>query len=195
MSSDATFSADDRSGWTHVEAMSDDTCSAAIPLGFTFTGWGQAVTSVTLSSNGVLFFGPVCSADFGNSALPTDISPNALLAFFWDDLFDYGAGEYYEYTTTGSPGGRVFHLYFRNRLFSSVCGTDAMTVMISIHEGSNLITATYLGFTGCLNMRGASATIGLQGPNGTDPSMLGFNAPVLDDNAGRQTVSFQPPRQ
>ena len=192
----AQFNQNSRSGWTHVEALGDDTCSAAIPLGFTFTGWGRTDSAITVSSNGVLFFGLNCSASFTNTQLPASISADPLLAFFWDDLFDYGAGEYLEYTTLGSPGGRVFYLYFRNRLLSTVCGTDAINLMISIYEGSNVISVTYSGLTNCSAIRGGAATFGLQGPGGAGAqtySSVGFNVPILDDSAPRNTISYQPP--
>lgn len=195
VSVDAQFSQNDRAGWTHVEALGDDTCFSSIPLGFTFTGWGRADTSVSVSSNGCLFFGNACSSSFSNSSLPTFISPDPVLAFFWDDLFDYGTNEYLEYATFGTAPGRVFNLYFRNRLLSTACGTDAVNVMISVHETSNLVRVTYSGMSGCLQMRGGAATVGLQGPNGTDASLVSFNAPILDNDAPRQSVSFQPPQQ
>lgn len=195
VSVEAQFSQDDRSGWTHVEALGDDTCFSNIPLGFTFTGWGRADTTVSVSSNGCLFFGNLCSTSFTNSSLPAFISPDPMLAFFWDDLVDFGAGEYFEYATFGSAPGRVFNLYFRNRLLTSACGSDAVNIMISIHESSNLVRVTYSGMSGCLNIRGGAATFGLQGPNGTDASLVAFNAPILDNDAPRQSISFQPPAQ
>lgn len=194
---DTQFSQDDRSGWTHVETLGDDTCFPGIPLGFSFTGWGRADTTISVSSNGVLFFGSNCSTEWTNTTLPTAISVDPIFAFFWDDLQDFGSGEYFEYATFGSPGGRVFNLYFRMRLHdTAVCGANPMNVMVSIHEGSNLIRATYSGFTGCANLRGTSVTFGLQGPGGSaaEAFVVGVNAPILDNDAPRQTISFQPPR-
>lgn len=193
---DAQFSLNDRAGWTRIESLGDDQCHLNIPLGFTFTGWGRSDTVVSVSSNGVLFFGSSgCSTSFTNSALPTFITNAPLLAFFWDDLRDNGTGEFIEYATLGSAPGRVFSLYFRNRLFSTVCGSDPINLQISIHEGSNLIQVAYTGMTGCLGVAGSSATFGLQAPNGTDAYMVSFNAPILDNDAVRQTMSFTPPRQ
>ena len=194
-STDTSFSIDDRSGWVHVESLPDDSCFDGIPLGFTFTGWGRADTTVSVSSNGVLFFGGGCSSEYFNTALPSGISNNPFVAFFWDDLLDLGSGQYFEYTTVGSPGGRVFYLFFRNRLLSNACGTDTINLMLSIHEGSNLVQISYSDFTGCANIRGASATFGMQGPNGSDAVTVGYNAPILDDNAPRQSITYQPPRQ
>jgi hypothetical protein len=189
------FSQDDRSGWTHVEDLGDDTVISNIPLGFTYTGFGINTSVVSISSNGILFFGNNGSSALFNTQLPTAISTDAMLFFFWDDLKDYGAGEFMEYTTLGSPGGRVFNLYFRNRLFSPNCSTNGITVMISIHEGSGLIKATYSGFSGCSDLRGGSATLGFQTPGGSSATAftVGVDSPVLDDNTPGQSMSFHPP--
>ena len=77
----AQFSIDDRSGWTHVEALADDTCTTNIPLGFTFTGWGRSDTSVSVSSNGIVFFGPSCSTSRICSGLLTSVRTAARMAF------------------------------------------------------------------------------------------------------------------
>lgn len=187
------FSIDDRSGWTRTEALADDTCFFNIPLGFTFNGLGASVSTISVSSNGVLFFGQNCSTSFSNSSLPSFITPNPALFFFWDDLNDYGSGEGIEYTTLGTAPGRVFNMYFRNRLLSSVCGADAVQVMIQIHESSNIVNVSYPPtFTGCAQIRGSAATLGIQSANGEDAVMVGFNSPVLDDNTSGQHMSFRP---
>ncbi|MCE7974625.1 MAG: hypothetical protein DYG92_09955 [Leptolyngbya sp. PLA1] len=192
----AQFSLNDRSAWTRIEALGDDQCHPNIPLGFTFTGWGRADSAVSVSSNGVLFFGgSQCSTSFSNQALPSAISQAPFLAFFWDDLRDYGTGEFIEYATLGSAPGRVFNLYFKGRLFSANCGADPINVHVSIHEGSNLIQVSYSGLSGCALIAGSSATFGLQAPNFADAYLVGFNAPILDNDAPRQSMSFTPPRQ
>jgi len=149
-----------------------------------------------VSSNGVLFLGTACSTSFGNTTLPSGISSDPFVAFFWDDMNDYGAGEFIEHTTFGAAGGRVFYLFVRNRLLTSACGSDPQTAVIAVHEASGLISVTYQGFSGCGAIRGSSATIGMQGPGGASASLVSLvstNVPLLDDNAPRQTISFQPP--
>jgi hypothetical protein len=153
---------------------------------------------VNVSSNGLLFFGSGCNIGWSNQALPWPLTDVPMLAFFWDDLLDFGSGEFIEYATVGTEPGRVFNLLFKMRIRDGApCGTASMTVVVSIHEGSNLINVTYQGFTTCAPLRGSSATIGIQGPGGsgaTDFVTICHNAPILDDNAGRQSVTFQPPR-
>jgi Collagen triple helix repeat (20 copies) len=193
---DMQYSQDDRSNWTHVESLGDDTCFGNIPLGFTFTGFGANTSTVSVSSNGVLFFGQNCSTAFTNTTLPANISNDAMLFFFWDDLNDNGGGEYFEYATLGSGGGRVFNLYFRNRLLATTCGSDAQNLMISVHEGSNAVGVSYSGFSGCASMQGGAATLGLQTTGGGSARAftVGVDSRVLDDNANRQTMSFAPAR-
>ena len=57
-----------------VETLGDDNCWTNIPLGFTFNGFGASVAAISVSTNGVLFFGQNCSTAFFNSSLPTSIS-------------------------------------------------------------------------------------------------------------------------
>jgi hypothetical protein len=189
------FSVDDRSGWTHIAALGDDTCQLNIPLGFTFNGFGASTDAVSVSSNGVLFFGQICAATFTNTALPTTISPNALLAFFWDDLQDFGSGEYLEYVTLGAAPARVFHLFLRMRIRNQ-CDDDPQQIMVTVHEGSNLVKASYSGFSGCAPIRGGNATFGMQtaaAGGAAEAVNVGFNVPLLDDNVGFQSMSFLPP--
>lgn len=193
---DMSFSVDDRFGWNHIEAIGagDDACSDAIPLGFTFNGFGANTTAVKLSTNGVLFFGNTCNPSITNHSLPSGMSTDPMLFFFWDDLKDYGAGEFVDYATLGSAGARVFNMYFRYRLFSSGCGSNQVNVMISVHESSNLVTARYSSLTGCSDIRGASATFGFQAAGGSSAEAFNVstNSPQLDDQAPTNSMSFRP---
>ena len=193
---DMQFSQDDRSAWTRIDNLEDDKCFYDIPLGFTYKGFGAETATISLSSNGVLFFGTQCTTALAGP-LPSNLTTNAALYFFWTDLRDFGVNEFAEHRTVGNAPGRVFNLYFRNRLFSGTCGTDPVNVMISIHESSGLVKATYSGMSGCRLIRGGGATLGLQTASipgvGRKHFLVGYNAEVLDDNASRQTMSFHPP--
>lgn len=192
------FSQDDRSSWTRIESLPDDGCNTAIPLGFTFTGWGLNITTVGINNNGFLIFGATCptSGSWNNGVLPNTVTTDPFVAFFWDDLLDAGTGEFIEYQTSGLSGGRVFNMYFRNRHISA-CPGDAVNIMLAIHEGSNLVRISYSGMSGCAEMRGASATFGMQGPGGAAAKAFnaGTGTPILDNDANRNMISFLPPRQ
>ena len=190
---DMQFSQDDRRGWTRIENIGDDTCHRDIPLGFTYKGFGASTSTVGVSSNGVLFLG-ICASGRDNASLPTALSASPMLFFFWDDLRDFGDGEFMEYATQGEPGGRVFNLYFRSRMADQACTPNAVNVMISVHESSGLVKASYSGMSGCDRMRGSGATLGMQTAGGVNAKAftVGVNSPVLDDGASRQTMSFHP---
>lgn len=153
---------------------------------------------VGVNNNGFLIFGASCptTGSWNNGVLPSNITADPMVAFFWDDLLDGGTGEYFEYQTSGTAGGRVFNLYFRNRLLSTACGSDAVQMMIAIHEGSNLVRISYFGFSGCAMIRGSSATFGAQGPGGAGARAFnaGVDSPILDDNANRQYIDYLPPK-
>jgi len=45
-----------------------------------------------------------------------------------------------------APLERLFNLYFRGRLLSTVCSSNPQQVMIQIHERSNVVNVSYIGF-------------------------------------------------
>ena len=190
------FSLEHRTNWTRIENIGDDTVFTDIPLGFTYTGFGANTTVISFSSNGLLFFGTNANISWSNTSLPTTLTTNALLAFFWDDLQDSSTTEFAEYATIGTAGGRVFNFYFKSRFRTGTACNDTSGVgaLISIHEGSNLIKVTYTDMANCAYSRGAGATIGFQTAGGASaaPFIVGFNSPILDDNGVIQTISFHP---
>ena len=70
-------------------ALTDDSASAAVPLGFTFNLYGTDFTSLYIGSNGLMTFG-VSSTDFSNdcATFPDSVgpTPSNLVALMWDDM-------------------------------------------------------------------------------------------------------------
>ena len=190
------FSLDHRTNWTRIEDIGDDNTFINIPLGFTYTGFGANTPVISFSSNGLLFFGTNANVSWSNTSLPSPLTTNAMVAFFWDDLQDTSTNEFAEYTTIGTTGGRVFNLYFKSRFRTGTACSDTSGIgaLVSIHEGSNLIKVTYTEVASCVYSRGAGATIGFQTAGGASstPFIVGFNSPILDDSNAAQTISFHP---
>jgi len=65
--------------------LADDASSAALPLGFAFTFYGVDKNEVFVGSNGLLTFGAGSTA-FSNTFLPSAVTPNDVIAPFWDDF-------------------------------------------------------------------------------------------------------------
>jgi hypothetical protein len=78
-------------------SLSDDSYTAAIPLGIPFFFYGQPKSSIYIGSNGLLGFNTTSLSTFSNSALPNVNYPNDIICPFWDDLYPPAGGSiYYE---------------------------------------------------------------------------------------------------
>ncbi len=76
-------------GGVTVGTNGDDDVFAGQTLPFAFSLYGSAVTTFTLTANGVLSFAygaPSSTGAWNNTGIPSTAAPNALLVSFWDDL-------------------------------------------------------------------------------------------------------------
>jgi hypothetical protein len=80
-------------GLTDYGYEQDDT--QTVPLPFTFRYYGEAYTSLAICSNGWVALGATTLRPYHNLALPSANSPNAMLAIFWDDLYQTGSNRVY----------------------------------------------------------------------------------------------------
>ena len=198
ISHNLTWSTDDWNigGGEETLPDADDECTGNLGIGFTFTGFGASTSVIRLSSNGILFFGNDCSTSAGNGDLPSSISDVPMLFFFWDDLKDFGSGEYIHVGLDGNAPQRVLTIRYRMRLYDTGrCGSDKIQIKISIAETSNIVSVVYDQLTGCEFIQGGSATIGLQTQGGANATAYPISRDwaVLDDNnAGSIFMSFQP---
>src|SRR5262249_23638028 len=79
-----------------------DDASTSIPIGFTFSMFGVAYSSVFVSSNGLMSFG-VADTAFTNADLTTTPT-EAAIAAYWDDLFVTGAANSHVFFQTIGSG-------------------------------------------------------------------------------------------
>jgi len=101
-------------GTDRIGSLDDDNVIGPFNLGFTFRFFGQDVTQYWISSNGWIAFADPGSEDASsNETIPTGDAPNALVAWFWDDL------DPSETSVTGR------HLYTQT---TTVNGTDAHVI-------------------------------------------------------------------
>lgn len=193
VSSNLAYSFDDAGGWTNAVSC-DDCISGAVNIGFTMNVFGTSYTQLQLSSNGYITFGGSGGPNtLGNGCLPSGTFGMACLMFWWDDLI----ASTFRYRTVGSSPNRVWQARYDGYQFNNT--GEIVDVMISMHEGSNLITVRY-DDVGCCgdDAKGGGATIGLQGPGGGSARAIpiGCNAPLTDDNQGAnasQFISFRAP--
>ncbi len=78
----------DMSGGTDLAPlMGDGSCSAAIPLGFSFHFYGKERTEAYLLSNGTITFDPFSGwALLNQCPLPNAVPPNDMIAFYGHDF-------------------------------------------------------------------------------------------------------------
>lgn len=159
-------------GTEHV--INDDfagTTSVSVTLPFTFPFYGEDKTSVRIDNNGFLFFDSGASNYFSNAQIPSSGDPNGVIAPFWDDLNpDAGA------CTIHSQGdGNQFIVQFTDCERFSDAATNVTFQAILNKDGSILFL--YEDMTGTL----ASATVGIESPDGTDGLQIAFNTAYVEN--------------
>lgn len=161
-------------------------------LGFNLTIDGTSYSQVVVSTNGIIFFGGAGSAACCSQTWPLTISSAPMIAFFYKDMQDFGTGEYMRDYTVGVAPARTYILWYRMRGYNS---SDAIELMVMIHETSGLINVKYFGSSPTMN--GQSTTvIGFQGAGGASAKYypITYNGKVLDDNAQTDSWSISPVR-
>ena len=173
---------------TNTGLVSDDD-SVAVALPFPFNFYGQSFTSVQISANGYLVFGDGAPRRPTNVAIPNAREPNGLVAPFWDDL-DPSAGGSIWYRTTGTPPSRRFVVAWVGvPHFPSI---GAATFEAVLEEGTNDVRFQYadVQFEDASLDYGASATVGLESPDGVIGRQFSFDQPSLRAYESAKAIRF-----
>jgi hypothetical protein len=151
---------------------SDDCISSGLALGFTFTYFGVARTTVDIVSNGKVGFG--LSTAYTNSCT---IEANTIAAY-WDDLYPPGGGAV-RYMTQGTAPNRTFAVQWNIPHISGA--GNLYDIRAVLHETTNDITVCYIdtttGGTGISD--GASATTGIRGAAAGDDVLFSCNTATV----------------
>jgi hypothetical protein len=161
-------------GWVDITGtgtpvtLTDDS-SILVPLPFAFPFYGVAKTEVRISSNGYLTFG-TSGSTFTNTSIPNTLTPNDIIAPFWDDL-NPAAGGTVHYLS--SPTQFIVQ-YTNIRRFATTQPNTFQVIMNA--DGSMLFQ--YLDMQGLLT----SATVGIENASGTTGLQVVFNAAYVHNN-------------
>jgi hypothetical protein len=136
-----------------------DDASMNVPIGFPFTFYGTAYTSLWMSTNGFVTFAAADADAWINACIPSSATPNGIIACYWDDLL-VDPGET-KYETIGSAPNRRFVLSWTNVGLWAV-PTSLQTFKIILDETTNKITATIVSSAD----GGSSATRGIERQDG-----------------------------
>jgi len=159
---------------------SDDTRHVA-NLGFNVEINGVSYSQVTICTNGWIAFGDVNSVAWSNTTLPTGTFSGPVIFPYWDDLRDFGGGEFVRYGTVGSAGNRVFMSDWDMR---TIAGSGRVNFQVMIHEGSGLIMVQYENVMHP-ESNGQSATVGFQVSSSKGYPIV-TNGKIFDDNEPSQ---------
>lgn len=148
-----------------LEGMDDETWT--LDLGFDFPFYGKNYDTVTVSSNGVLFFEqpPLSSAE--PVSLPSFRLPQALIACFWTDLWA-PSGSGVRYKTVGTAPDRRYIIQWDRYSIWGITTTG--TFQAVLEEGSGKIWLNYLDtvFNEPAMDYGRSATFGVENQEGAE---------------------------
>ena len=117
----------------------DDCTQVGLPIGFSFTFFGNTYTTFNVSSNGFIGFSifPQSGCCSGGD-IPAADALNNLIAAAWTDLDpSSGGGIFYE--TRGRAPSRYLVVAYQNLPWYSEYGTNRVTTQIILYEGTNAI--------------------------------------------------------
>jgi hypothetical protein len=166
----------------------DDVTSLVTPLpsGFAFTFYGVPMTHFSASSNGFAQLWSSSTANpssaNSNSTIPTNSTPNSLLAVFWDDLIDV-TGSSVKTLVTGTAPNRRFTIEWADFSFYDAAGgpkLERLTFQAQLVETSNVVEFHYCklaanGSAAPTLPTGAKATVGIENHTGSGGSLHLFD--------------------
>jgi hypothetical protein len=147
------------STWT---ALTEDSVSGAIPLGFTFNFYGTDYTSIYIASDGYVQFSDPYASDwqFWPNYASSSADPNSAAYGFGTDLDPTAGGTIY-YQTHGTAPNRYFVVSYNN---VPTWGDNNLDVFqIILYETTNRIKYNYYYVTPDYSY----ASIGIENPGGT----------------------------
>ncbi len=168
--------------------LSDDSVLSR-PLGFSFTFYGEPVTTAQVSSNGYLVLGSGGATAYANVAIPNATDPNAMIAALWDDL-NPGAGGSVWTKTIGDAPNRKFVAAWVNVPHFNVAGST-LTFQIVLDELTGAITIQYQDTVAgnATYNNGASATAGVENLTGSAGTQISQNSASLTSLTARQCLN------
>jgi hypothetical protein len=165
---------------TGTDLQLEDEDYAQVPLPFGFPFFDRNFTSISVGSNGTLYFEDLYLG-FNNTPIPAanQYGVSRFIAVFWDDLDPSAGGRVY-YQITGSAPNRRFIAQWNEVPPWSEGGGG--TFQAILYEGSGGILLQYLdtNFNNTSVNSGIGATVGVQNDAATG-TQYSYNQPVLRD--------------
>jgi hypothetical protein len=148
-----------------TELVLGDDDGMVVPIGFSFSFFGNTYTDIAVTSNGYLTFGGDLT-DYTNDPIPNTTDPNDIICPFWDDLTPPNGGTIH-YQTLGAEPDRVFVAQWTD--VPEFPDVGANTFEALLFEGSNCIEFRYGEFTAILV---GDVTVGVENADGTQGTQV-----------------------
>ncbi len=166
----------------------DDNFTGPFEIGFTFPFYDDNYTQFYAGSNGLIGFDTTNLKSRTKVAIPSGNTPNAFLAWLWDDL---------DITNINNPGGQVFMqsdgekciIQFVNYPEYNGNAGDAINAEV-IMESDGTITFQYNSIAAGFDV--ASCAVGIENQGGTDGLEVAYLTPYLSDGLA---IRFDRPKQ
>lgn len=169
------YGCDDGTGFSWIDTSGGTSLSLGIDayveisLGFSFPFYGNTYNTVYLVSNGYLVFEDP-GTWYVNYAIPNASTPNSMIAPFWDDM-DCPNGGTVRHQLFGSAPNRYWVAEWNS--VPHYLNEGALTFEVILFENGT-IKFQYGAMSGTYAY-GNSATIGIEGPDGTEGVQYSYN--------------------
>ncbi|RMB56781.1 HYR domain-containing protein [Dokdonia sinensis] len=182
---DGTFAPMDISGTGNNVALGDDQLSGALPVGFSFSFFGNDYTDFYISSNGFITFDPATGQGCcSGRVIPSADGRDDIIALAWEDLNPPSGGTI-RYETLGTAPNRMLVVeFFEVNHFGT---PNPVTAQAILYEGSNKIEL----HTTTLNTGSGLHTQGIENADGTQAVAVEGRVAV-DFSLTNDFVSFTP---
>jgi hypothetical protein len=164
------------SGW------GDDSAAAIAALPFTMRFFGTDTTHFSVTSNGFAQLWTSMtgtpSTTFGNTAFPSTLTPNNMVAPYWDDLVPVAMTSAVRTQALGTAPNRRFVVEWRDWRHISGIDTDRLTFQAKLFETTGVVEFHYCSMMPANDTNsGGSTTIGLEDATGMSSALISFNTP------------------
>lgn len=158
-------------------ALSDDSWSGPVSLGFSFPLYDTTYSEIYIGSNGLLTFG-AGDSDLLNRPLPTGTPPTPLIAPWWDNLDPANGGHVYYWDD--AVNGRFIVSYVGVPIALAPSGTGALSFQAVLYPDGRIVLQYETMDGGSLALD--RATIGVQSDGGVDALQIVYNEPYMHDS-------------
>ncbi|MBN2828790.1 MAG: choice-of-anchor D domain-containing protein, partial [Candidatus Cloacimonetes bacterium] len=158
-----------------ITGLTDDAAGTASPIGFSFPFYGTDYTSLYINANGMITFG-AGSGSLSNTALPSNGTPNNMIAWFWDDMnpssSNYTGHIYYQNGTVQGLNALIITFLDYIEYGGAATPANCVQAQVILFENGNIrIQYDYVGTSLDLT----SETIGIENADGTDGLQVAYN--------------------